>query len=96
MKIVIDTQICENYGAHAWDGEGECPQYWKFKGGSTYAADITLEEATRRLRGIAEELCKKVTHDDEYWQEYVINWGLYDSLADVDVPEWVGIEELGR
>jgi len=26
----------ENYGAHDWDGTGECPQYWKFKGGSEY------------------------------------------------------------
>jgi hypothetical protein len=26
----------ENYGAHDWNGEGECPQRWKFKGGSEY------------------------------------------------------------
>jgi hypothetical protein len=32
---VIDTQYKENYGAHDWDGEGECPQYWKNKGGSS-------------------------------------------------------------
>ncbi len=31
---VIDTQYKENYGAHDWDGTGECPQRWKFKGGS--------------------------------------------------------------
>ena len=36
MMLVIDTQYCENYGAHGWDGEGECPQHWKFKGGSHY------------------------------------------------------------
>jgi hypothetical protein len=36
MKATIDTQYSENYGAHAWDGEGECPQYWKQKGGTTY------------------------------------------------------------
>ena len=34
--IVIRTQYMENYGAHDWDGTGECPQYWKFKGGSEY------------------------------------------------------------
>ena len=36
MKLVIQTQYKENYGAHDWDGKGECPQYWKFKGGDTY------------------------------------------------------------
>ena len=34
--LVIDVQYKENYGAHDWNGEGDCPQYWKFKGGDTY------------------------------------------------------------
>ena len=34
--FVIRTQFMENYGAHDWDGTGECPQHWKFKGGSEY------------------------------------------------------------
>jgi len=36
MMFVIRTQFMENYGAHDWDGTGECPQHWKFKGGSEY------------------------------------------------------------
>jgi hypothetical protein len=36
MKLVIHTQHYENYGAHDWDGEGECPQYWKAKGGDEF------------------------------------------------------------
>jgi hypothetical protein len=36
MKLHITTQYMENYGAHDWDGVGECPQYWKFKGGEDY------------------------------------------------------------
>ena len=43
MKIVFQTQIRENYGAHDWDGKGECPQYWKFKGGNTFVADVNLK-----------------------------------------------------
>ena len=39
MKLVIHTQFKENYGAYDWDGKGECPQYWKFKGGSTYVVE---------------------------------------------------------
>lgn len=34
--IIIHTQYRENYGAHDWDGSGECPQYWKPKGGFTF------------------------------------------------------------
>ena len=45
MKYVIQTQYRENYGAHDWDGEGKCPQYWKFKGGDTYIFDVSLERA---------------------------------------------------
>ena len=36
MMLVIRTQYMENYGAHDWDGKGECPQYWKAKGGSEF------------------------------------------------------------
>jgi len=36
MMFVIRTQFMENYGAHDWDGKGECPQHWKMKGGSEY------------------------------------------------------------
>jgi len=41
MKLVITTQVYENYGVHDWDGRGECPQYWKqleFDGSITYPA----------------------------------------------------------
>jgi hypothetical protein len=46
MMFVIRTQFMENYGAHDWDGKGECPQYWKFKGGSEYkitGVDVTAD-----------------------------------------------------
>jgi len=39
MQLLITTQTQENYGAHDWDGEGACPQYWKFKGGMDYKYD---------------------------------------------------------
>ena len=40
LRLVIETQCRENYGAHDWDGQGTCPQYWKYKGGSTYVLDF--------------------------------------------------------
>ena len=36
MNVLVMTQIRENYGAHDWDGTGECPQMWKCKGGEDY------------------------------------------------------------
>ena len=35
-KLIISTQVYENYGAHDWDGVSPCPQYWKAKGGRTF------------------------------------------------------------
>ena len=26
IRVIFHTQFRENYGAHNWDGEGECPQ----------------------------------------------------------------------
>ena len=46
-KLLITTQVYENYGAHDWDGVGECPQYWKAKGGNDYVVkNINLNKAT--------------------------------------------------
>ena len=36
MAHLVSTQIHENYGAHDWDGTGECPSHWKAKGGEDY------------------------------------------------------------
>ena len=46
MKLLITTQVRENYGAHDWDGTGECPQYWKFKGGNEYLV-LNVEPSLR-------------------------------------------------
>lgn len=35
----------ENYGAHDWDGQGICPQYWKNKFGHVaYIETLSLDE----------------------------------------------------
>ena len=47
MQLLITTQTQENYGAHDWDGEGACPQYWKFKGGMDYKYDLGRYEIGR-------------------------------------------------
>ncbi len=86
MKAVIQTQFRENYGAHDWDGEGECPQYWKSKGGSTYIFDITIEQnMSREFWAIVEAA---VTHRRNYSEEYIIGETVIDDI-DFDVSEHV-------
>jgi hypothetical protein len=72
MKLLITTQNLENYGAHDWDGVGECPQYWKAKGGSDYVVKNftnfnNTTEVVMALRGQIEE-------DSEYFRSSIIDW----------------------
>ena len=83
MKIVIQTQYRENYGAHDWDGTGECPQYWKSKGGSTYVVEgVGIEDA--QSQGYYDTLFDLVSESNDYAQEYVLGSDLID---DVDFKE---------
>lgn len=84
MKLVIDTQHCENYGAHTWDGEGECPQYWKFKGGYTYVVDnITEAQQMRIERDGIPTLKTLIESDSDSFREYVISYRIVQD----DAPE---------
>ena len=78
MKLVILTQFRENYGAHDWDGKGECPQYWKFKGGDTYVVEVSLEEA--QSRQFYKDVYKCIEHSSDYCEEYVIGEELVDDI----------------
>jgi len=70
-KLLISTQVRENYGAHQWDGEGICPQYWKNKGGNDYfVMDVNINKVEETFEGaVAQCECS-----DEYYTEQVINW----------------------
>jgi hypothetical protein len=86
MKLVIRTQFKENYGAHDWDGTGECPQYWKFKGGSEYIIDDidhhvkpSDEFLHKKLEMIIDGLRYRVENKDNYSEEYILNWSVEDN-----------------
>ena len=70
-KLLITTQVLENYGAHDWDGQGECPQYWKAKGGNDYVVkNIDINRASDIVN-----LCTgQIEQDNEYFREYVLGW----------------------
>lgn len=89
MKLVILTQFRENYGAHDWDGKGECPQYWKFKGGDTYIVDVNLQEA--QDKSFYARVAKCIEHSSNYSEEYIIGETLVDDVDFVEsdhVEEW--------
>ena len=88
MKIVIQTQVQENYGAHDWDGVGACPQYWKAKGGETYVVpNLTVDQVLKiKDTGIPTLKALICTLNDGF-EEYVIDWSIEDDDT-VVCEEW--------
>ena len=72
MMLVIRTQFMENYGAHDWDGTGECPQYWKMKGGSEYkVTNVPLNIDYQEVVSMA-----NVETDNIGCREYILDWSM--------------------
>ena len=93
-KLVIWTQIRENYGAHDWSGEGECPQYWKFKGGNTY---VVRDLSTKSLNTISQDgiptLTKLIEDFNEAWEEYILGWEVVEDSAK-ECEDWDSVTEF--
>ena len=93
MKLIIDTQHRENYGAHDWDGTGECLEYWKNKGGSTYVVENLSSAQVSKIRkeGIP-TLSKLIERSDEFFQEFILDFTFVDDVAtpwdDYEAP-WI-------
>jgi hypothetical protein len=69
-KLLITTQTQENYGAHDWDGEGQCPQYWKFKGGSDYVVKKFRGDATTAVMALRSQ----IECDNDHFRESIIDF----------------------
>lgn len=80
MKIVISTQIRENYGAHDWDGKGACPQYWKCKGGDVYVVpNLTVAQTLKVKESGIPTLKSLIESRNEGFEEYVVDWAILDD-----------------
>lgn len=85
MKITITTQYSENYGAHSWNGEGECPQYWKNKGGEEYVIDDVPcgffaqgeEKVLEFVRTCAEIF--GCVYQSDYACEHILDWQVVED-----------------
>lgn len=86
MMLVIRTQYMENYGAHDWDGTGECPQYWKMKGGSEYKIiGVPLNIDHAEVVAAAD-----IEKNNEYCREYILDW----SVESDDYLSWFEKSQL--
>jgi len=78
MKIVIQTQYCENY---AWNEDGTLgtgpDAYWKFKGGSGYVVDCNLEQA--QSKDFWQMLEDHVCYANDASKEYILSMELFDE-----------------
>ena len=92
-KLLITTQVYENYGAHDWDGVGECPSYWKAKGGSDYVVKkfrdfSAVSETVMALRG-------QIEQDNDGFRETIIGWEVvaddYLTEFEKDQLEYEGV-----
>lgn len=70
MKLLIQTQVYENYGAHDWDGTGACPQYWKAKGGNDYVVKKFKGDATTAVMALRSQ----IECDNEGYRENIVSW----------------------
>lgn len=81
MKLVINTQIRENYAAHnGFTGE----YYWKYKGGNTYVVNnLTSDHVNKIVDGGIPTLTKLITEMNDYFEEYVLGW---EIVGDDETP----------
>jgi len=82
-KIGAVLQHRENYGAHSWDGKGECPQYWKNKGGQYILLADGITSAMLKDSKFMEMLAEKGRKYEEF-NDYCEYWfqGLDIALSD--------------
>ena len=85
MQLFIHTQVRENYGAHEWDGVGDCPQYWKAKGGNTYKVQSSLV-AAGLLTELVMAVRSRIESESDYMTEEIIDWEVAadDALTGIE------------
>jgi hypothetical protein len=94
MKLHIYTQDQENYGAHDWDGKGQCPQYWKFKGGQDYFVPMGNSINSETATAIVMAVRGDIEESNDYYISQIIGWDVVadDFMTDFEKSqlEWEG------
>ncbi len=82
QKLVIQTQYKENYAFPEWDGKGDCPEYWKFKGGNTYVVN-NFSNNFMDCQDVVAKLTKLIAYKNEASEEYILDWEIVDQSKKV-------------
>lgn len=91
MTHLVSTQIHENYGAHDWDGTGDCPFHWKAKGGEDY---IILNSPSKKD---AEHFVSGyVCSADNYSTEKVVSSHKVTDDHETEIEKYFGEEHAVR
>jgi hypothetical protein len=86
MKLYITAQFMENYGAHGWDGVGECPQYWKAKGGEDYFYNLGhCGISPEALAALVAAIRPRIEWNEEGSRQYMVS---YEVVADDYMTEF--------
>lgn len=91
QKLVIQTQYRENYAYPDWDGKGECPQAWKFKGGSTYVVNSFKD--FDKVTEVMKQLDALITFGNEGFEEYILSWEIVPQARKV-CEDWETVTQL--
>ena len=91
QKLVIQTQYKENYAYPDWDGKGECPDGWKFKGGCTYVVNSfkDFDNVTK----VMDKLNELITVDNDGFKEYILYWEIVPQSRKV-CEDWETVTQL--
>ncbi len=89
MKIVIQTQTYENYGAHDHEGDGPVPQHWKPKGGDTFicTAKPWDSEALKNIVQVGDDMFRDEIISILFLDE--AEYKLEDHCADYQRPVYI-------
>ena len=91
QKLVIQTQYKENYAYPDWDGKGECPDGWKFKGGCTYV--INSFKDFDNVTKVMDKLNELITVDNDGFKEYILYWEIVPQSKKV-CEDWETVTQL--
>ena len=91
QKLVIQTQYKENYAYPDWDGKGECPDGWKFKGGSSYVVNSFKD--FDKVTEVMKQLDALITFGNEGFEEYILSWEIVPQSRKV-CEDWETITQL--
>jgi len=85
-KVIITTQYRENYGAHDWDGTGDCPQGWKMKGAHLFSlmmyVNDLMYDKERCLKVIKSMLAKESNNYESFeYVEHEVQWSSPTELS---------------